>query len=277
MVASRLGADNLVLEFGSTRFEVTADHGARISSLRYRGHELLWLRGAPSFADATGSTFWPSPQRWTWPPPAELDREPYRPSLVARDTLKLVSRPHAATQLQVEKTFTANPAREAVDVSYAMTNVGAQPVSWAPWEITRVPPAGVAFWPTGGPPFGDAPLLSRCSLGHTWCEPSSTRGEGKLFADGGGGYLAYVEGGYLLVKSFADITPSQAAPGEAEIEVYINPDHSYVEVEQQGAYTRIDPGATVSWRVTWFARQLPGGVAALGDADLVAFVAETLQ
>lgn len=266
-----------VLEFGSLRCEVTPQHGARLSSLRCHGRELLWLRGAPNFADATGSTFWPSPQRWPWPPPAELDREPYELRRADGSALVLASRPHVATQLQVTKTFTALPAREALEVAYAMTNIGAEPVSWAPWEITRVPAGGVAFWPTGGEPFGASPMSSRSGQGHTWCEPSSARGEAKLFADGSGGYLAYAEGGYLLVKSFADITPSQTAPGEAEIELYVNPDHSYVELEQQGAYTSITPGESVTWRVTWFARRLPAGVATLGDADLVAFVAETLQ
>jgi hypothetical protein len=271
------GLRRLVLEVGSTRFEVDPDHGARICSLTCRGRELLWRCGAANFADATGSTFWPSPQRWPWPPPAELDNEPYRLSRNVGGAVTFTSRPHLATQLELSKTFSVNAAREAVEVCYAMTNVGAQPVAWAPWEITRVPAAGVAFWPTGGAPFGDAPLPSRCAHGHTWCAPRSATGEGKLFADGSGGYLAYAEGGYLLVKSFADITPSQAAPGEAEIELYINPDHRYVEVEQQGAYGPIEPGASRAWCVTWFARQLPGGVGALGDADLVAFVAETLQ
>jgi hypothetical protein len=266
-----------VLEIGSLRFEVAPRHGARISSLRCHGRELLWLRGASNFADATGSTFWPSPQRWPWPPPAELDREPYELRRSPSGALVLASRPHVATQLQVTKTFTALPAREAIEVAYAMTNVGEEPVSWAPWEITRVPAAGRAFWPTGAERFGADGMPTRSSRGHTWCEPSAARGEAKLFADGSGGYLAYVEGGYLLVKSFADITPSQAAPGEAEIELYVNPDHSYVELEQQGAYTSITPGESVTWRVTWFARQLPGSIATLVDADLVAFVAETLQ
>ena len=60
--------------------------------------------------------------------------------------------------------------------------------------------------------------------------------------------------------------------------MYVNPDHSYVEIEQQGAYASIAPGATVTWKVTWYVRQLPPGVgASAGNTDLVAFVVKTLE
>jgi len=59
------GTGKLVLEFGATVFEVDPSHGARITSLRQAGQELLTLTGAANFADAFGSTFWPSPQTWT--------------------------------------------------------------------------------------------------------------------------------------------------------------------------------------------------------------------
>ena len=96
--------------------------------------------------------------------------------------------------------------------------------------------------------------------------------------DGGGGYLAYVLGDRLLVKQFDDQPQRAAAPGEAEIELYVNPDHSYVEVETQGAYKSIAPGETITWKINWYARKLPAGVtASLGNPDLIAFAAKTLQ
>ena len=84
--------------------------------------------------------------------------------------------------------------------------------------------------------------------GHTWADPTQTESEGKLFADAGGGYLAYVLGDHLLVKQFTDQPQSAAAPNEAEIELYVNPDHGYVELETQGAYASIAPGATAARR-----------------------------
>jgi hypothetical protein len=90
--------------------------------------------------------------------------------------------------------------------------------------------------------------------------------------------LAYVLGDRLLLKQFNDQPQSAFAPGEAEIELYVNPDHSYVEVENQGAYKNLAPGETISWKVTWYVRKLPPGVtASIGNADLIALVANTLE
>jgi hypothetical protein len=268
----------LVLEFGSTYFAVDPEHGARIVSLRVAGNELLQLTGAANFEDAFGSTFWPSPQSWPWPPPAELDVERYNAQVEPPHTLVLTSEPNQATQLRVTKRFSPDLEREALRLEYAMTNTGDAAISWAPWEITRVPADGLAFWPTGGSPFGDSPLQHQSALGHTWCSPAQTEGEAKLFADGAGGYLAYARGQGILIKQFADVSAAAAAPGEAEVELYVNADHSYVEVENQGAYASIAPGQTVRWQVTWYARPLPPGVSVTaGNADLIAFVSETLQ
>jgi hypothetical protein len=41
------------------------------------------------------------------------------------------------------------------------------------------------------------------------------------------------------------------APAEAEIQAYANPGKTFVEIEEQGAYTTLAPGASVSWTVRW--------------------------
>ena len=273
------GNGKFVLELGATYFEVDASHGGRVVSLRQGDQELLHLSGASNYDDAFGSTFWPSPQSaWPWPPPVEIDSGAYVARVDASAAITLEGQSNEATHLKVGKRFTANLKRESIELEYSLTNTGSEAASWAPWEITRMPETGIAFWPTGGPPFGDTPLASVAELGHTWCEPSKTEGEGKLFADGAGGYLAYVVGDRLLLKQFQDIPAGAAAPGEAEIELYVNPDHTYAEVEQQGAYASIAPGATVRWTVTWYVRKLPAGTGSTAArADLVAFVAKTLE
>ncbi len=272
------GDGKLVLEFGSTYFEVAPGHGARITSLRQAGVELLTQTGASNYADAVGSTFWPSPQTWPWPPPAEIDTGKYAVSIDAGFAITLEGAPNSDTSLKVSKTFSADLKREALELQYAMTNTGTESVRWAPWEITRMPATGLAFWPTGGEPFGPQPMVSQAAAGHTWCDPSKTDGEGKLFADGAGGYLAYAVGDRLLIKQFPDQLASAMAPNEAEIELYVNPDHSYMEVEQQGAYASIGPGQTARWKVSWYVRKLPAGVVpSVGNPDLIAFVAETLE
>jgi hypothetical protein len=272
------GDGKLVLEFGSTYFEVKPAHGGRITSLRQAGQELLWLNGADNYADALGSTFWPSPQSWPWPPPAEIDTHAYAASVDPGGVITLQGEKNDATSLEVSKRFRADLTREALELEYSMTNAGDAPVSWAPWEITRMPAGGLAFWPTGGAPHGDKPMPNQGELGHTWCQPDQADGEGKLFADGAGGYLAYVLADRLLLKQFEDVPASAAAPDEAEIELYVNPDHSYVEVENQGRYGSIVPGQTVRWKVIWYVRKLPAGMTSSAPrADLVAFVQKTLE
>jgi len=78
----------------------------------------------------------------------------------------------------------------------------------------------------------------------------------------------------LLVKSFGDTLPSQAAPGEAEIELYANAGHTYVEVENQGATVNLAPGDSTTWTVRWMLRKLnvASTPAQAGSAPLVDLV-----
>lgn len=56
----------------------------------------------------------------------------------------------------------------------------------------------------------------------------------------------------MMVKKFDDLAPGQPAPEEAEIQVYINMGSNYVELESQGAYSEIQPGASLEWTVRWY-------------------------
>jgi hypothetical protein len=95
----------------------------------------------------------------------------------------------------------------------------------------------------------------------------------KTFADGAG-WLAHVDGDRLLVQAFPDVPPGAAAPGEAEVELYADPSHTYVEIEPQGSIQTLEPGrSSEAWAVRWWLRQLPKELRAeSGNAELVAFV-----
>jgi hypothetical protein len=54
------------------------------------------------------------------------------------------------------------------------------------------------------------------------------------------------------VKRFEDITASQPAPGEAEVQVYVNRGKAHIELESQGAYTTLQPKEQLSWTVRWY-------------------------
>ena len=60
------------------------------------------------------------------------------------------------------------------------------------------------------------------------------------------------EKGLLLVKKFQDLDAQQPAPGEAEIQVYVNRGKTYIELESQGAYTTLKPKEELSWTVRWY-------------------------
>lgn len=268
--------DKLVLQFGSTTFEVDPAKGGRITSLQVGDTELLSAVDASNY----GSTFWPSPQAaWNWPPPAAIDNMTYA-ATIADPSITLTGGIDPVTQVSVTKKFTADVTREAVDIAYTITNHAATAASWAPWEITRVSATGLVFWPSGGAPFkGTQALLDAQDIGGTtWVDASATAGEAKLLADGSGGWLAQVTGRALLLKTFPDQPATAAAPQEAEVEVYVNPTHTYVEMENQGAYQPIPAGGTVTWTVRWYARALPSSAdTSMGSADLPAFAQQTAQ
>jgi hypothetical protein len=246
-------------QFGDTQFAVDARLGGRIVTFALSGRNILT---GPAVDPANfGSTFWPSPQSdWGWPPPAEIDGAPYAASLDGA-VLSLSGATAAGLGLAVEKKFSADSQAGVVTVVYTLANRGSKARQATPWEITRVAAGGLTFFPMGegGPRKGPQDLLNPTVVnGVAWFpyNAAAITADQKLFADGREGWIAHVDGDLLLVKSFADTLPSQAAPGEAEIEIYANAAHTYVEVENQGAYVNLAPGAAAAWTVRWMLRKL---------------------
>jgi hypothetical protein len=271
-------ATSYVLEFGDLYFEVNPMLGGRVTSVKLGGASAANLLGGTM--DNTGSVFWPAPQTWPWPPTdagsiTNINDKPYTASTDAT-SITAVGANAASVNIAVTKKYAADLEKQAVVVTYTMTSMVAN-VMAAPWEITRFPQAGVTFYPTGSTPIasGTATLPpTTTGAGCTWLTAPATRptGDQKMFADGTGGWLAHAAGDWVVVKKFTDTPANQAAPGEAEIEIYLSSAADYMEVEQQGAY-----GAVTSemrdWTVTWFVRRLPQGVApTAGNQALVDFV-----
>jgi hypothetical protein len=265
-----------VLAWDDVRLEVDAATGGRVTRLRFGGRDLL--TGPAADAGNFGSTFWPSPQTaWGWPPLAEIDHGPYRAE-VSPDAIAMRSAISPALGLLVEKRFAADAGRAAVTFDFTMHNRGDAATRLAPWQITRVPPHGLTLFPTGtgdNPPCAPSNLAVREALGVTWYayDAAAVTDHQKLFADGREGWLAHVDGDALLVKTFAIVPRAAQAPGEAQIEIYANPSHTYIEVEVQGAYEEIAPGASLAWRVVWLVRRLPAEIPrTVGSAPLLDFI-----
>src|SRR5258708_2702465 len=186
-------SESCALEVDGARLEVDPRAGGRVTSLCYGDDEVL--SGQDAHADNYGSTFWTSPQSaWGWPPPAEIDSAPYS-AVAAPGALVLSGPPQSALGVRVSKRFTIDRTRRAFLLEYVVHNVGMAPMACAHWEVTRVRPGGLTFFPSGSPTSGALPLDERADA--TWYvhEPGSLPETGqKAFADGKGGLLAHAAG-----------------------------------------------------------------------------------
>jgi hypothetical protein len=260
----------LRLAWDDVSFEVDPAVGGRVTGLYLGGRNLL--TGPDVDAGNFGSTFWTSPQSaWGWPPVPEIDHGPYEPAVEA-EGFTMRSAVSAALGVDVEKRFAADSGRGAVTLDVRVRNRGRAPIALAPWQISRVAPGGLSFFPSGDGIFPPSNLAVRETGGVTFYayDAAAITDHQKLFADGREGWLAHVDRGALFVNVFAPVPRARQAPGEAQLEIYANPAHTYVELEVQGPYETIAPGGALDWRVTWLCRQLPSGVtAAVGNAALV--------
>jgi hypothetical protein len=200
--------------------------------------------------------------------------------------------PSVRGKASVTKRFTAVLDARAVDLTYTVRNDDTVAASWAPWEVTRVALSGITFFPAAGASLTVANGLpaSRITVsdGIAWYQNAPCKGYssssskcssgdlGKYVADGAEGWLAQVSGGVLFVKSYPDVPAGEAAPGEADTELYAGA--GYEEIEPQGAYQRLDPGASLTWTVRWYLRALPDpNIATAGNAGLVALARATVR
>lgn len=255
--------------------EVDAARGARVTAFRIGAENVL--TGPEINPLNFGSTFWTSPQSdWNWPPLVEIDSGPYAVSGTGAD-LTFTSAIAESMGVQVSKRFRVDGAQETVDITYAVENRGAAPRTLAPWEISRLPTGGLTFFPAGGGIQPTSLLKVREIDGVVWFEydPKPITDHQKMFAHGAEGWIAHVDlpRRMLFLKSFPEIGAEEQAPGEAQLELYADPAHTYIEVEQQGPYRAIAPGARVEWSVTWRLRRIPLGVDLVaGNKDLLALV-----
>jgi hypothetical protein len=274
-------------EFGDVTFEVDPMVGGRITTFKLGATNLLVGAADTMNQYYWGSTLWISPEatKWMQPPPAELDRNPY--TATADDaSVTMTSATYATLGISVSKTFSVDPKLGAVVIEYELNNTTATAVRMAPWEVTRVFPRGLTFFPKGptAPTLSTGATLPTTELnGIVWFnyDMNAITNDSKLYADGAEGWVAHATSGLVYIKSFADLTASEIAPKEGDVELYVNTDHPdierYVEVEAQGAYAEIAPNSSVSWQTKWFLRKLPAGVdAAPGSAALAEFVRDTI-
>ena len=276
----KLDDDKYVVSVQDLSLTVDAAHGGKILSFKLGEQEVIAQNPAaepqpaqPAPAEGQpprrrffnpnsyGSTFWTSPQaEWNWPPVPEYDSLPYTAE-IKDGPVKVVDIAIPALVLEgqvskygyrIRKTITADPSDMAFVVTYSIINESGEKRSVAPWEITRVPNGG--FLEFEAKPEGVTPAdLMKVTFDDSKAtlEVDVANENRKINVDGKG-WLKFHDNGLVLTQKFPDIAPADAAPGEAEIQVYIDARKSFVEIEAQGPYTELQPGEKLDWTVRWY-------------------------
>lgn len=255
----------LFLEEGPYRVGVDPNLGGHIVEYSINGRNAL-AENKPEI----GSTFWPSPQSaWGWPPPYVLDKGPYTVVRTEKEIV-LLSAVCQQTGLRLEKRFYLRQGR--LTVTYVMSNQTDVAVQYAPWEISRIE-GGITFYASMLAPLPQSTGQVESVGGVYWhtYKPERQLQHEKVFANGSTGWLANINKGLLLVKQFDSVPVELTAPGEAEVEIYSHGDvfNSYIEVEQQGPYEVIPPGAEIEWQVVWHLIEWQDADVQPGDPKLV--------
>ena len=239
-----------LLTVGDVTMTINPEKGGKILSLKYKDQEVISQSPRP---EAFGSTFWTSPQKeWNWPPVSEFDKQPY--TVEERDGhLIMTSEVSARLKYRVRKEFSTDAKDKAIVVTYSIINESDEVRQVAPWEITRVPnDGGLIFFDAPVDGITPAGLMTFTEAnGAVWYQTDEANANRKINADGKG-WLAFFNNGLLLLKKFEDLKPSQPAPDEAEIQVYVNRGKTYIELESQGAYTTLQPHGELQWTVRWY-------------------------
>ena len=270
-----LDEEKYSVNYGDISLVVDIAHGAKILSYKLGEQEVLAQKpeppastdGAPAprmrffNPNSYGSTFWTSPQaEWNWPPVPEYDSLPYTaemtdgpmkifnaavPALVATGQTSKYG-------YRVRKTFTFDPNDRAILIIYSIINESDEVRKIAPWAITRVPNGGYLEFDAKAEDVTPLDLM-KVSFGEgpAKLEIDVANQNRKINVDGKG-WLKFHDNGLVLTQQFPDIAPEEAAPGEAEIQVYIDARKSFVEIEAQGPYTELKPGEKLDWPVRWY-------------------------
>ena len=260
------------LKVGDVTLTIYPTKGAKIMSLKYKDQEIISQQTAP---ESFGSTFWTSPQKeWNWPPVQEFDKGVYQ--VEERDGhLIMTGEVSPKLKYRIRKEFAVDEKNNAIVITYSIINESDETRQVAPWEITRVAnDGGVIFFDAPLDGITPAGLMSfKAEHGAVWYHPDETGENRKINADGKGWY-GYCNHGLLLLKKFDDLKSQTSqltpAPGEAEIQVYVNRGKTYIELEAQGAYTTLKPHEELSWTVRWYL--LPVSAAAQPSAELLKLV-----
>lgn len=234
--------------------------GGRLASFTLRGKEVLKTTRDEDGLQ-WGSTVWTSPQSaWAWPPEATFDRQAFVLTDRQPHSVTVTSAVDSATQLQMQKIFAfvrSGKSGVRLQCTYELYNRGETPVTRGLWENTRLPYGGEFSFVADSIRVqhlsGDFEVRGKATVVRM---AAGDREKGKLFVHPSTGKATYAGRGIRLRKLwYADEQPG-VAPGQAPLEIYLDPESGFAEFEVQGPYRPIEPGGLTSLTVAWQVAEL---------------------
>ncbi len=253
------------IAFENLSMTIDARLGARIVGFALKDDQILTVEDKDLLN--FGSTFWSAPQsQWGWPPYEALHTGKYRAAFVA-DSLVFTGGVDEKSSFQAVKTISLDRQAKAFRIKYTLVNHKDTATKVGPWEVTAVPAGGLTFFrenkEKGVMPKSNLSFSDTLGMRYLYYPSDKVEGKQKLFAFTQGGWLAHVTADrQVFVKNFEPTPPDKVAPGQGEVEVYIDPQAGYMELENHGTYRQLQPGEGVDYRVTWFLRELPESIPA---------------
>jgi hypothetical protein len=267
------GTNKYRFESGDLVFEVDAGVGARVATFSLAGTHMVVPVPAGTDNTTWGSVFWIGPRSlWTpstWPPPAAFDSSAYTGGPSGNHLVL-----DGPTDTSIGVGFSKDYSMDATGwVTITYTVKASKAIKLTPWEDTRTPRGGIAFFPAGST-LTKGPLTMTTSAGINWFDDgpkTATSADGsKAYGDGKDGWSAYAVNGLLLLKKFTDQPATALAPNEGEVDIY--PGSGFLEVEVLGPYTSLAVGDKMSLTVQWRLVKIPSSVTvSVGSTTLVDF------
>ena len=260
------------LKAGNAIMKISSN-GGRILSFKHGNQEFITQ---PAEHENFGSTLWTAPQSdWGWPPFDVLDNQEYDVEKYA-DSLKMTSKPDPKSGFQMIKTWKV-VGKQHIQIEYRIKNITDKDRSVGPWEVTRVPCGGLAFFPSGEcgkvPASDLKPDLQKEGIHWISIDKNPASANRKLFASAKDGWLAYALNGVLFIKQFPDTKPENYAPQQGEVEIYVNKEKSYTELENHGGYQVLKPDESLRYQVNWYLVPIPESTSiTIGNQSLIELV-----
>jgi len=301
----------LVLNNDLITLAVVPDIGARVMQYDLGENHSIFVNEAELgklYTPSSNSTWhnyggyktWPAPQeRWNWPPPPNLDFGIYESQIQgSADSASVFSsgpkERWKTPDLRFERRLTIYRNTSRVKVEQTLINEGTRIQTWSVWDVTQqiVNHPGERDYDNFWVYFPINPDSRYGSSGvRTSASSDAWRGEvapgvygvrfrpegKKIFADSHRGWVGYVDerDGVAYFKVFAVHTDLSYPDEGARVEVWINNNPLYLEVEVLGPMTELAPGGgRTTFTEEWYAARCHGPIL---DANRVGAVTRRLK